>query len=248
MKKMKYIAVLLMTAMTAAGCGNEIPQMSKQEQDIITEYAAATFLEYSGEYENKLLIEVKETASEEESAQVEAEKEETIEKETAFDADKEITQADVPTISENTSTSAVVASVPMAQFLGADNFSIDYEGYEICDSYSGAAEGEIAFGMEASAGKKLMIVKFNVSNLTLEEQILDVFSKNVKAKVGAADLNKSALLTMLENDLLTANVTFGSNESKTFVIVIEVPKEKESDITEVTLELNYGGNQAKYTF
>lgn len=252
MKRMKYMVVLLMTTMTVVGCGNKIPSMTQQEQDVVTEYAAATFLKYSGKYEDKLLIEAEEKDLQEEEV---VEEEIEIEKEVMEGTESQENElADVPTISANAGESGNVivsegaASVSLAQFIGAEKFSIEYEGFEICDSYSGAAEGELAFGMEASAGKKLMIVKYNVLNLTSEEQKLDVFSKNVKAKVGAAGLNKSALLTMLENDLLTADVVFAPNESKIYVIVVEVPEGKVADMAEVSLEFSCNGKQANYTY
>lgn len=240
MKRAKVVSLILTACLFLSGCGNQIPQMTEEEQEVITEYAASTFLKYTNGYDDKIYKEVEETT---ESEKAEEPEEVAVEETTPEETTEEAPEL---TVSEN--EIAPVQAVPLAEFLGASAFTMEYEGIEICDSYSGAAEGELAFGMTATSGKKLLITKFAVTNPGEAEQVLDLFSKNVKAKVSAAGMTQNALLTMLDNDLLTADTTIAAGESRIFVIAVEIPQEKEAEVTGVSVALSYGGKSADYMF
>lgn len=240
MKRVKVVSLILTACLFLGGCGNQIPQMTEEEQEVITEYAASMFLKYTEGYEDKIYKEVEETAEPEEVD----EPEEVLEEEPA----PEETTEDAPEITVSENEIEAVQAAPLAEFLGVSAFTMEYEGVEICDSYSGAAEGELAFGMTATPGKKLLITKFAVTNPGEAEQVLDLFSKNVKAKVSAAGMTQNALLTMLDNDLLTADTTIAAGESRTFVIAVEIPQEKETEVSGVSVSLSYEGKSADYSF
>ena len=243
------------------GCGNEIPSMSQQQQNMVVEYATGTLLKYSGSYHNKM---IRRESAEEESAVMSEEQEnaaqtETVQQDLAdtgsesadgTDAQTEMPD-DVPVISANEVADAqsLQSSAPLslAEVLSlAQDFRIAYNSYEICDAYSGADEGDIAFQMTASAGKKLLVLKFDVTNISGQEQLLDVFSQNAKAKVSAAGNTQNALLTMLDNDLLTASTMMMPDETATYVIVTQISED--SVVDGVLLTVTCQGNSTQYQF
>ena len=50
-KKITGIVILIFITAFAAGCGNKIPEMTEQQQELIVEYAAGTVLKYDKNYD-----------------------------------------------------------------------------------------------------------------------------------------------------------------------------------------------------
>lgn len=250
MKKKMCFAFMMISCLALTGCGNSIPQMTQQEQAMITEYAAGLLLKYSPAYEDKF-SDVSSEQSVNEGETATEEKKEEIPDESIAESDEETAEevmnvADAPSISVNEGVQAT--RVPLADFLAAGNFSVEYAGFEICDAYSGAQEGELAFEMTASANTKLLVTKFDVVNLDGAEQIFNLLDKNVKASVTVSGKTKRALLTMLEDDLLTANISMQPSEAKTFVVVTEYPSEDLNAVEAIQVQFDANGSQAEYVY
>ena len=94
----------------------------------------------------------------------------------------------------------------------------------------------------------MRVVRFviPITNATNQKQKFDLLSQNLKAKISVAGNNRSALLTMLENDLLHADTIIGADETHTFVILTEVKSNVE--VKDITLTLIRGEEKAKYTY
>ena len=138
-----------------------------------------------------------------------------------------------PSVSDNDAT--IPVSISLATLLQTPGFEIVCDGYELCDSYSGADEGELAFEMSASPHKKLLVLKFKVTNVSGQDQVFDVLSKGARARVRAAGGSQGALLTLLENDLLTASMTMAADQSRIFVILSQVDEGSIVDSVELHL-------------
>ena len=246
MKKKKLITIGLLACLFLSGCGNAIPELTEEQQNMVTEYAVGTVLKYSANYEDKIICkELKKTEV--------AETEEAEQNQPQENTEAESDTADVPTVSVNEIVDAPALSVnetasamSINSFLGLEGFSVEFQGSEVCDAYSGAEEEAVAFELQAGEGKKLLVLKYAVTNTTSQEQNFDLLSKNVKAKISVAGSNRSALLTMLENDFLHADTVIGANETGTFVILTEI--NEETEVGTIGLTLTCDGEKAKYTY
>ncbi|MBD5544949.1 MAG: hypothetical protein HDR01_12130 [Lachnospiraceae bacterium] len=234
-KKTKTLAVCCMAVMLmgVSGCGNAIPDMTEEQGAIVAEYAAGLLLKYDKNYTTRL-VEKDEQAEEADS---EAEAEEL----SAQDAE----ETEEPSVSENEiedekdGVSGVAATVNIGSFLGLGAVQVDYQGYEVVDSYAEGDDLDIAFAMNASPGAKLVVTKFLLTNTGSEEAACDILSKDVRFRIKYGAETKNALITMLSDDLSVLNTTIPAGESITAVLIIEAKAEEAENLPELSLLIRY---------
>lgn len=232
--------------MLLSGCGNAIPELTDIQKDMVTEYAVGTVLKYSANYDDKIICREIESAEESEGVEeIEQEQQESLLEEKDM-VDVSVGDEDEMEVAPSVSVNEVSVIQSIASFLAVDNFVVEYAGSEICDTYTGADDDVLAFELKASEGTKLLVLKYSVTNATNQKQKFDLLSQNLKAKISVAGNNRSALLTMLENDLLHADTIIGADETHTFVILTEVKSNVE--VKDITLTLIRGEEKAKYTY
>ena len=231
------IMILCMTAL-ASGCGNKIPEMTEQQQELIVEYAAGTVLKYDKNYESKLV-----ELTLEENADNEAVEEENI---PASEEEKEESgesEASEVTVIDNTEDVNTVASIE--EFLQLDFVRITYSGYEVCDTYpDNDGADEIYFFMNATEGNRLLVVKFLVENVSGEDREINIAQSDVRFKLVVNGIEKNALTTMLLNDLTYYNGMLTTGESVETVLVCEVPDEQIGEISSLALDMKSVDNTA----
>ncbi len=237
-KKITGTVMLLFIAALAAGCGNKIPEMTEQQQELIVEYAAGTVLKYDKNYESKLVeLTIEETAGSEPVKEEETSEAEKDEEEVVNGSGEEVTVID------NTEAVTTVASIE--EFMQIDSIAITYTGYETCDMYPENNEGsELFFFMNATQGNKLLVLKFNIENFSGAEKEVNIAQSNVRFKVSVDGVEKNALTTMLLNDLAYYNGVLAPGESAELVLVCEVPVEQSENISSLALVLKSVDNEA----
>ncbi len=237
-KKITGIVILISITAFAAGCGNKIPEMTEQQQELIVEYAAGTVLKYDKNYESKLVeLTLEETVESEPVKEEEAPDSENEEEEVVNGAGEEVTVID------NTEAVTTVASIE--EFLQIDSVAITYTGYETCDMYPENTESsELYFFMNATQGNKLLVLKFNIENFSDAEKEVNIAQSNVRFKVSVDGVEKNALTTMLLNDLAYYNGMLAAGESAELVLVCEVPVEQSENISSLALVLKNVDNEA----
>lgn len=239
-KKMKAVLCVSCIAMGLSGCGNAIPDMTKEQSAIVAEYAAGLLLKYDKHYESRL-VEAADDGKVEEISGNDSITEEIVEEEKKQ-------EADTMTVSENQAESSTVSSavanenIKIEDFLGLDSVQIDYAGYEIMDSYLEGNGTELAFAMDASEGAKLVVAKFKITNIGTEDTVCDMFSKNVRFRIHYGTESKNVLVTMLSDDFATLNTTISAGDSITAVLIIEVKSQDVQNMGDLSLEITYNGN------
>lgn len=235
-KKMTTVFCMMAVMMGISGCGNTIPDMSEEQEAIVTEYAAGLLLKYDKNYTTRLVDE------EEKEAVQNAESEEPLEQET---------EKEEPTVSENqvmdekNGVAELEAVVNIGSFLELGAVQVDYQGYEIVDSYTEGSEADLAFAMDASPGAKLVVTKFLLTNTGMEDAVCDVLSKEALFRIKYGSETKNALLTMLSDDFSVLNTTIPAGESTTAVLIIEVKEEEAGNLPELSLIIRYHGDSVE---
>ena len=229
-KKITGIVILIFITAFAAGCGNKIPEMTEQQQELIVEYAAGTVLKYDKNYESKLVeLTLEETVESEPVKEEEAPDSENEEEEVVNGSGEEVTVID------NTEAATTVASIE--EFLQIDSVAITYTGYETCDMYPEDTESsELYFFMNATQG--------NIENFSGAEKEVNIAQSNVRFKVSVDGVEKNALTTMLLNDLAYYNGMLAAGESAELVLICEVPVEQSENISSLALVLKNVDNEA----
>lgn len=222
---------LIMTEIWLTGCGNAIPEMTMEQQELVVEFAASELLKYDVNYQSKLTALEPEQQHEEE--QGEQPKEPLIEEETL--PEEIIADTDV-TIVDNTGT-VEAQNISIADFLDLTGVEISYAGYETVDTYPEGEANEAYFFMSATEGNKLLVLRFSALNVSGEELSIDLAKSQTRYKIILNGTEKNALTTMLLNDMAYYQGTLAANESIELVLLCEIQDDQTEFIDTLQLKM-----------
>lgn len=232
-KAFQMCALLLMASVVLTGCGPipELPQLTEQQEELITEYAAGLLLKYDNSYDNGILTEeelLKAEAKEKEqkekaerqkqladeyvakSVQAAKEKEE---KKSSSKKDKEVKEEPKGPIS--------LDSYSTATFVGLDKLQLEYKGYETVKSYPSDSNG--IFSVDAGNGKELVIASFDLSNSSGEDVNVDMFNDSTTFSIALADGSiEPNCPTLLLDDFAVYKEAVANGTTKKVVLLFEV--------------------------
>lgn len=242
MKKMSMIAGVFFLACALVGCGGQMPELTEEQNEIITEYAVDLLLKYDKNYSNRL---IDLDAYREEQASLQA----RMEAQAAEDAAKAEAEAQATKEAEESGEGVVDNTVvepsisSIEEFYGIDGVVFRYAGYDLTYIYPEAAtDGASAFfSMDATPGTELLILKFLATNISGGQKDLNMLDYGMRTRINVgAGVSENALSTMLLNDLQTYSGTLGADESTELVAVIEVPEGTPIDNVTMTLRSDTG--------
>lgn len=217
-KKINILLCSLGIACVLTGCGATV-ELTEEENEIITEYAVNLLLKYDKYYSDHLvdLSLYEEVAPVEEALPEEAASEEEN-SESEENANEPATE--VVEIPEEPEVSSI------EEFYGIPGFTFQYIGYDMTGTYPETTENpaDAFFAMEATSGMQLLVLKFQVINQSGSEAELNMLNYDTKIRFSInGEASKSALSTMLLNDIQTYRGTVGAYELVELVAVVEVP-------------------------
>lgn len=216
MKKWNVLLCSMAAAFMMTGCG-EMPDLTQEETELISEYAVGVLLKYDMGHRSRLVdtsvYEEEETELPEEESQEEDAEPETEEPAEVVDVSQDEEEAQ-PMISS------------VEEYYGIPNVTISYTGYEMADSYPPSEEGAVpVFSMDASSGMQLLVLKFNVQNISGQDQQMDMLGYGATFRVSVnGEASKGALATMLTNDMQTYDGVIPANTLVEMVSIVEVPQ------------------------
>ena len=235
-RKWKAVCLLMAAALTLAGCGNAIPEMTDEEMQAVGEYAAITLLKYDANHRSRLVdLEVVAQAEAEEKARAQAQaqaKEQAGQEEAGGMRPTE----DTPVIgADGTQESAAPATMEEILKL-PEGMTITYRENEICESYPRGSEN--AFAISATAGNQLLVLHFDLYNGSGQDQDLDLISLGLNLKVTVNDsYTRRALTTMLPGDLVCYRNTVAADATVEVAAVIEVPTDMAGNVSSLKINL-----------
>lgn len=240
MKKWNRLGIIciMSAALPMAACGVTGVELTEEQNSQIVEYAAGLLLKYDANYHGRLVqgADLEENQVEEEAPATEPE------------------EPAVENVSEETSVEdvaeeqEVVVERQIEEFYGIDGISISYTGYELKDTYPDASGDDLVFSMNASAGCKLVVLNFNVTNVSGQDINLDMVSIDSKFRISINDASpKYALTTMLMNDLSSYIGTIPAGASENLVLVCEIPEEEAGGIGTIVLLMRNTAEEGQLT-
>lgn len=220
-KKISIVLCGIGVALSLTGCGDAMPDLTEDENEVITEYAVGLLLKYD-KYHNSRLVDLS-AYEEEQDALTENEPEEENNEELEEQPDEpSADNTEVVDISEEQPTASSIE-----EFYGIDGFSFIYTGYDIQNEYPAMAENEADafFAMQATPGTQLLVLKFQVMNTSGMDQELNMLNYGVKSRVSLnGEAAQSVQSTMLLNDLKSYKGVLGVGEATELVAIVEVPQ------------------------
>ena len=122
------------------------------------------------------------------------------------------------------------------------------ESYEVCDIYPEEAPGDMFFSMQASPGKDLMIVHFNLTNTFENEQLCDMVNNNILFRLiinGNERINEQT--TILLNDLKQYQDTVAGYGMEDVVLVFEIAEGAQDNFQTLQLLVKNADVENTYT-
>ena len=115
--------------------------------------------------------------------------------------------------------------------------TVKYTGMTVCDSFP-EDNGEPAFVIKALSGKKLVVLKFDVTNTTDSDIAVDIASKNLSFKgVFSQAIKTSALVTLLPEALNTFDGKIKAGATTQMVLVYEMSDGYVNNLSTITVEV-----------
>ncbi len=230
---------IVLSAVTVCGCGQtDMPELTEEQTELVTEYAAGLILKYDITNPGDDLLSPEQLAKLEEEERIKREKERAAKAAAEeylakkANADKEKKEQKSSDGSDNNSSggsqSNDQAVGDLAQFYGMSDFSISYAGYELTDSYPSSGE-DMLMAMDATAGKTLCVLKFNVTNNSAAQATFDMFYRNPSFFLtidGGEKVHQQ--YTLLLNDMAASNDPFEPGQTLERVLIFEVPDSVQS--------------------
>lgn len=227
MKKMiAVLLAMLMLVIALGGCGkNEIPDMTEDEMKAIGEYAAFTLMKYDANHRSRLVDlskynnKVEASENEEESALEESAEESSTESGTleSNPITEGIQEEDLPGI-----------EVMNEIFELPENVNISYSGLFLCSKYPVEGDGLIA--VTADENKQILVIQLQIENLSEQDQMIDIFGKNLKYIVEVnGNVESSCLTTLLPDDFSTMRGSIEKHAHVNLVLLASIS----SDIADI---------------
>lgn len=217
------------------GCGeNVIPELTDYETQTIGEYAAITLMKYDASNRSRLVA-----LPPEQEPDIPAR-----------------TEPETPANTEESSGMKPVDDTPVTDLSGeeapgsmedvlelADGLSVSYVDAALYDTYPEGEELGV-FAVRASEGKKLLVLRFQISNGTEQDQTADIASqKDLRFRITVNEAyRRNAMFTWLLDDMATLSETIPAGGSSNAVLIIEVEQGSMEEITSISLNLK---NDAK---
>ena len=241
-KILKGMMILGTMTMMVTGCGNQIPDLTEEQAQKIGEYAALTLLKYDTNHQSRLVdeavVEEYEEKLEEEALKESAEPTPTPEPEGMDPV------ADTPVVEREEDAVVSEVIVTMEECLGLPGgVAVTYEGRETYETYPADGSTQNYFTLDASAGKKLLVLNFSLENQTGSDVQIDLFAKDAVFMLSADGVDaQKALTTMLLNDLSTYVGAIEAENSREMVLLFEIDEMTAENLTDIKLQYKNESN------
>lgn len=225
----------IMAAALMSGCGAQMPDLTQEETNLISEYAVGVLLKYDKYHSSRLV----DTAGYDTAADTAEETSEEIpEQQPEEQSEPKEASADgveVVDVSEDEEAQQVPATIE--EYYGIPDFTFLYTGYELAQNYPpDAAEDEVFFAMDATDGMQLLVLKFMVANNSSADQTLNMLEHGARFRVSVnGEATQGALATMLLNDMQTYDDVIPAGSSKELVSIVEIPQSTSVETIEFVL-------------
>ena len=234
-KKM-ILGICIGSLFVITGCGASLPEMTREQEDAIVEYAADIVMRHTKDYDSRLV----------DLSQYEDPVDEPDDVEQGNQGGMDPV-TDTPIVdssaggSVGNETDSEVGSI--AQVLLPEGLDIRFTGYRLADSYPDGDSENPYFAAFATEGNIYLVLGFVLSNNTGAEQEIDINSTQARFTVLINGTERRPVYnTMVLNDLGTYAGTLGAGEEVELVLLPEIEDALAGEISELSLSVTANGN------
>lgn len=229
----KTSAIMAAMVLLLTGCGTAYPELSPEDEVLVGEYAAKLLLKYDANNRSRLVERDELSVEEAEEQQEETEAPEQTPEETVPVEDTPVIEME----QEQTANDNMVGS-PAEFYELVEGIAINYQGMEVCDSYPQSGDADAYFALDATEGKRLVVLKFGIENHSQSEQHVDLLSQDANLRITAnGGYTRNILTTMLTDDMATYTGDIPAGETVNVVLLAEADKDVADSIATLMLNL-----------
>lgn len=221
MKRRAICIAAILLLVTFSGCGSKLPQMTYEQEQTIVEYAASAVLQHMEDYNSRLV-----DLSLYENLETEPDETESVGMDPVADTDA------IDVSSEDKQLS-------IGEVLSLSDLDLQYGSFEVLDTYPNDETENPYFTLDASNGKKLLVLHFTLQNMSEEDKEVDILSVAPQFIVTINDnIRKNALSTMLLEDISTYAGLLTASENQNLVMIVEIEEETAASIENMNLTVS----------
>jgi hypothetical protein len=218
------MAGIFLSALLMSGCVKE-SNLTVKQSNAVAEYMAGLLLKYDRNYDQKL-IDIEELTNDETNIVTAAP--------TQGAASQNTVSSEPSTDSKNNSED----NYTLTDVIGNKNFAIDYSNYKFTNTYPEDTE-ETYFTLIPRNGYQLLVLSFNVKNITAAVKTFNLSEDNIGYKLYTnSNTVYKPLLTLLENDMQYINIKVGTGKTKTILLVFEISKNTDTSKMKLVISKN----------
>lgn len=241
MKKVRMGLGILLMAVMLGGCGGQIPDMSDEQREAISEYAVGLLLKYDTSQSNRLVdLSLLEEDVEPEATEAPVTTPEPTQAPEATTPPQDDEAGMAPT--DDTPFVPVGGTLPEDAYAGVgatlllpEHVSLEYRDYQVVDSYADPKDAELT--LDANPGRSLLVVRFVLLNSGSEVQSVDMLQDNIKHTIMVDGTAVNAMVTLLSNDMITYMGQLAADESVEVVLLAEVEESVIQNAESIYVEL-----------
>lgn len=244
----KAIITVGVAALVLTGCAGEV-DLSEEDTARVAQYAADLVLKYDSNYKERLLT-LEEQAEAKEKLRLAAERDERLQEllNQKNHPKTEETEKKEPGKNSGSEEGGKQEEPEIMYSLNdvvkVNGFSFQNNGYEIVGEYPEVSDEnqDISMEVRAASGKKMLIVKYGITNTTDTKAECDLFSKDISAKVVVnGNVKADSMITMLLNDFSTLKTEIEPGTTYEAVLAFEIPEEA-ANVQSMELSMTIEGN------
>lgn len=251
MKRQTVTGILIASALVLGGCGEQMIELTPEEEGIIVNYSAHIISKYNvTQPEGYRFVFESPEEPEEEAVEEETQEEQESEAGASGEASSENDASEAPDVFNDDGSSEgesedggddekpeISAAEAFANALGMEGAGLVYTGAEFTNLYE---------TVYPDAGNEIMALHFSLENMTEEPfnvNILDL-SPVFRASLNGADA-VTADITLLSSDLSTFAGTLEPGEPRDMVLLFQVPEGTSHEVESLIMQLIAGGRTTK---
>ncbi|MGN0483024.1 MAG: DUF4352 domain-containing protein [Lachnospiraceae bacterium] len=233
-KKWSCLLVIL-SALFCTGCGDQLLEMTEEEEKIIVNYSARTVAKYNNLQGEGLTYVADDQIDSGKSTEIEDETEqpqESTPKEETTLEEKPSTEGQSSETDQTEQTQK--EQVTFQQALGLGEVAATYKGYDIASSYT---EGDY-YAVNAVQGKSFLIMHIDLTNQAAEAMNCNLLDAGPVFTVNVNDGTKvQAETTILLDDLSTFSADLNVGQTVSTVLLFQLPEETANSIQNINLQV-----------
>lgn len=246
-RKKLALLILGLCAMFLVGC-EKVVELTDEETQLIAEYAAELLLKYDINYVDRIdegnqkaeemSSEALEKAINGEATTEIATTEENVKEELTTEQGEGANRQDSETETEE--NKAIETEKDIAVIAGVEGAKITFREYSIVDKYPAAdGQGDFIY-LEASQGYRLLVLQFDVENLTADILPVSLMDKELDYRI-VCNGSKAAnpMLTILMDDLGTLETNVEPGTPQEAVLVFQISEEMQDSLETMELYVTY---------